>query len=895
MVTTMKRVKTVESDRTRWMFGIPFMLMLSLALIMTFAGCVSEGRQAIYDLERALINRRAAGDHREEGVILNNLGLAHYRLSEYAKAITHYEQALAIRRAVGDRRGEGITLSNLGTTYRALSLYTKALRHYEQALAIHREVGDAKGAGITLGGLGWTSYYLSQYAEAIAYFEQALSIHREVGDTRGAGVSLSGLGTTFYRLSQYAEAIAYFEQALLIHREVGNQSGEGYSLSNLATAYRALSQYERAMAYDRQALARHRQTGNDRGVGYALNNLAMNHRALQQYTEAIGAHEQALSLLQQLGDRRGEGYALSGLGQTYQALGQYERAMAYFGRALLIYREVGHPDGESHILHHLMLVSQLRSNSPLAIFYGKQAINVVQGIRRHLQPLDQELQQRFLISKETIYRTLADLLISEGRLPDTQQILDLLKEAEYVDFVRRNATTVSRYQRRAKLTPFEAIRSKRYEEIADRVTAIGAERRGLLTQPTLTPMEEKRLDQLSEDIKVAGFAFEQFLNNLEVEFRHSPQSHEHLSRLEDVWEGKGLMSDLRDLEPGTVVLYTLVGPKQYHIILYTPDVRVARTYPIPATELNRKVFDFRRVIEAAQGRAFPPDPRPLAQELYEILFAPVAQDLSLVKAKTLMWSLDGALRYLPLAALYDGNQYLLERYRLAVFTPASQARLKDRPTPHWKGLGLGVSKAHGRFPPLPAVVGELQGIIREEGRRDPDGVLPGTIQLDETFTAEAMFRALRKRYHVVHIASHFMFRPGDETQSFLLLGDGHHLSLAEFNALPNVFADVELLALSACNTALGSPGAEGREVEAFGVLAQRQGAKSVLATLWAVADDSTQNLMQAFYRQRETEVGLSKAEALRQAQLSLLHGNGFWRPYEHPYYWAPFILLGNWK
>jgi CHAT domain-containing protein len=166
---------------------------------------------------------------------------------------------------------------------------------------------------------------------------------------------------------------------------------------------------------------------------------------------------------------------------------------------------------------------------------------------------------------------------------------------------------------------------------------------------------------------------------------------------------------------------------------------------------------------------------------------------------------------------------------------------------------------------------------------------------------------LRKRYPVVHIASHFQFRPGNETASFLLLGDGSQLPLSELKAMPNVFGGVDLLTLSACNTAIGSPGADGREVEGFGVLAQRQGAKAVVATLWAVADVSTQALMQTFYRLQETEPDLSKVEALRQAQLSLLHGldqitvgssvarRRRQAPYAHPYYWAPFLLIGNWK
>jgi CHAT domain-containing protein len=325
------------------------------------------------------------------------------------------------------------------------------------------------------------------------------------------------------------------------------------------------------------------------------------------------------------------------------------------------------------------------------------------------------------------------------------------------------------------------------------------------------------------------------------------------------------------------------------------------------------------------------DPLPLAQELYKIIVGPVAKDLKAAKVQTLMWSLDGVLRYVPVAALHDGKQYLVEQYRHEVFTLASLARLKDVPSSQWKALGLGVTKAHGeRIPALPGVMDEMRGIIREEGRAEdastPSGVLPGTIKLDEAFTQETMLSGLRQRPPVVHVASHFKFQPGNETNSALLLGDGSFLSLAQIKSLPNVFGGVELLTLSACNTATGSSEANGKEVEGFGELAQRQGAKAVVASLWPVFDTSTKVLMQDFYRLHEAKNGTTKIEALRQAQIELLRGTHSSAaaslsnnrqivheeakpsaankpsfkpdpkaPYAHPYYWAPFILIGNWK
>ena len=274
-----------------------------------------------------------------------------------------------------------------------------------------------------------------------------------------------------------------------------------------------------------------------------------------------------------------------------------------------------------------------------------------------------------------------------------------------------------------------------------------------------------------------------------------------------------------------------------------------------------------------------------------------------------------ALSYFhDLLALHDGEKYMVERYRNVVFTPASNSRLKDPTSPEWKVLGAGVSKAHPGFSPLPGVLDELRGIVREPGA-EAAGVLDGKVMLDDAFTADTFRAGLRQRFQAVHIASHFAVQPGNETDSFLLLGDGSRLSLSQIRGSVNLFGGVELLALSACDTATGGTGSDGKEVESFAVLAQRQGAKAVMASLWPVADESTKQLMQNFYRLRDAQVSVGKAEALRQAQLALLRGEagageggvqrrgirssvqgaGAKGSYSHPFFWAPFILIGNWR
>ena len=313
----------------------------------------------------------------------------------------------------------------------------------------------------------------------------------------------------------------------------------------------------------------------------------------------------------------------------------------------------------------------------------------------------------------------------------------------------------------------------------------------------------------------------------------------------------------------------------------------------------------------------------------------MAGDLDKVCPQTLVWSLDGALRYLSPAALHDGSQYLAERYEHVVITLASRTRLPDERSPDWRGAGFGVSIIPERdrylFDPLPAVPEELRSVIRNAGTPMGSGVIPGETALNREFTRATFEKALARTYPVIHVASHFAISAGGDRRSYLLLGDGERLSLETIRTSPIFsFKNVDLLTLSACNTGVGRADAAGSEVEGFAMIAQERGAKAIIASLWRVADPSTAQFMRAFY-QAAARDGLTKAAALRRAQLALLQPVGDVRAatslgsgrdaipahapvgqsadpngrvnftpdprarYAHPYFWAPFVLIGNWR
>jgi Uncharacterized protein conserved in bacteria len=408
-----------------------------------------------------------------------------------------------------------------------------------------------------------------------------------------------------------------------------------------------------------------------------------------------------------------------------------------------------------------------------------------------------------------------------------------------------------------------------------------------------------------------------------------------------------MQTALRELSQQTghraVAVYQYIGEDAFHLILITSENIKSVSTPVTKDVLEERALQFWALLQSDKY-----DPQKLSQELYDTIFKPLERELP-KDTQTILWSLDGNLRYVPMAALHDGRQYLVERYNHVNFTRADSQRMTRAVKQSWTATGLGTSAAHTvdllgnkiPFNALPGVSEELRLLFKQKNK--PDGIFDGETLEDAKFTRAAMLSALKQKRPLVHIASHFAFHPGDEARSFLLLGDGTAFTLAEMKEQENLFNGVEFLTLSACNTAAQQAGANVREVDAFAELAQRLGASSVMATLWAVADNSTPWLMREFYQTRQNK-NLNKAEALRRAQLALLNGtaetkplpaaqkgtptvqiivlaNGDKRtrdntraelvyvnatnvlpfkkdsgkPFAHPYYWSPFILVGNWR
>ncbi len=865
-----------------------------------------------------------------EGYALLGLGGANYELSEREQAKALYEQSLKIFQKIKDRNGEAYALISLADVDSYFNRHVQAVANIRRARALFQEIKDPYGEFAAYTGLASVSYSLSEYEESLKYNDSALKIAQQLNDSNRQMQSWVSAALVYSALSQYEKALSLEEKALTLARQTGDRYTESIALGNIGYDYFKRDDYEKAEKYISQSIEILREQKALREEGYMLHNLGLVYYKLKKYDQALKLYDQALKIYKEVEDRRPESFLYDSYGEVYTDLGLFEKAAENLEKSLILAREIKYSNVEANALTNLMALWERRKQSRLAAFYGKQAVNVFQTIRGGNRNLDKEAQRSFLKSNEKTYRGLADLLIAQGRLPEAQQILDMLKEEEFYGFVRRDASEVEKLSQRADLTADESEALKRYQSISSRVTEIGLEfgklqdaKNQLPENGKLPAADEKRFEELAKQLEDATTTFQVFLRGLAEEFTKKPKI------VEEIQENTGLQADLKSWGTGIVALYTVVGEDRYRVILTTPDAQIDGKTEISAEDLNRKISEFR---EAVQDPTI--DPRPLGKELYDILIKPIEKQLSDAKAKTLLWSLDGTLRYLPFAALWDGKEYFGQKYENVVITLASRTRLGETVSADWRVLGLGVTDAQAvlepsgteriNFSALPAVRGELRSIVSDEiTKENPNGVLPGVILLNENFTEAAFKERLGKGYKVIHIASHFSFRPGNETKSFLLLGDGQPLSLVKVRTSPQLkFKGVELLTLSACQTAVGETNATGREIESFGEIAQQNGAKAVLATLWSVADESTRILMSEFYRIRSENPKMTKTEAMRQAQLKLLNGKHATAeatkkrsdlidlsgkskqqafktdvnaPFAHPYYWSPFILFGNWR
>lgn len=751
---------------------------------------------------------------------------------------------------------------------------------------------------------------LASVYEAEARYSEAEQFARSVVGLREQSLPKDDPATfaAVNNLAQIVSAQGRYDEAEALYLRAMNSSEQvlgpdhphriAYTI-NLAHLFYLREQYAKAEPLYRSALAAaERSLGSDHPFTLAtINNLAKLYAAEGRYKDAEPLYLQGISACERV---LGRDHV-----DTLSIMANYAAMLSDQGR-----------HAEAQTLFLAVLNTQLRTVGPnyidlawtyrglgtvlskgqrdpdKAIFFLKQAVNTLQTIRANLSTANDGSHSAFVKVWAQTYFALQKLMIEKGRFSEAEQVGRMLKETEYFALLRGTKGDMGgkalAFGRQEQAWALQlASWSDRPNKLAREIDRLRAKQ---AAGAALTPLDTKQLSDLNG---AYDQAYSRYRETITIWLGGLPnvgsrQIAEEARALE-VASSERLQSVVAGIGPDVALLQIVSFDDGLHLFLTTPGGFKHVGTPVRRTDLFAAIFDARNELERA-GLADVAGDAVRQRELkvrfgklYDMLLRPIETDLADAGTKTLMLNLQGKLRYVPFAALWDGKAWLTERMALALYTPAAQTRFES-PRAMDGANAFGVSLATQGFPALPAVPRELETII---GAKGP---LHGSVALNDRFTRAALEAGLAAPRPILHIASHFAMRPGDEANSFLLLGDGTHLTLTDINRSPRLrFRGVELITLSACETALGGDG-NGMEIEGLGALVQNKGAGSVMATLWSVVDETTASFMVDFY-QGVAARRLDKAEAIRQAQLKMIHSVDN----NDPWYWAPFVLMGNWK
>ena len=797
--------------------------------------------EALLLLQRSVDMTQRNSAREEEIDLLIKLGSSHRKLNEYKQSVERYQQALLIAHEVDNRNAEAIILGNLGVVYDNQSQYEQAIEYYQQALIIHREMSDQEGIVIVLGNLGNLYYGKGQYQKSLDHHQESFAVAQNVNDAEGQRNALLNLGLVYQALGQVQQAIHFYEQSLALSQDFLDKRTEISLSNNLGNAYYSLGDYQQALSLYERALKLAREINNRLGENRALGNLAGVHLRLGQLQHAISFYQEQLTITQAIEDRAGEGRALQNLGTIYHKQRQIPEALANYQRSLAIQKVIGNRHGEGIALSSIGILLAGQDEPELAILFLKESVKVFEEIRQDLRRLPKVQQQSFVDTVADTYRALADLLLQGNRVLEAQQILELLKIQELDDFLRnvRSAPDIEI----TVLRPERAILEE-YGELQQSIIALNQEQsdiyKRLRETGALSEAEDERLSQIDAIFSDLSRHFQSFI--------HDPDVLKWIGDLSD----KGAETEQQAILPeqlielqdnlaalDAVMLYPLVLDDRIELVVTTPDsAPIQRTVRgVTRTELNEAITAFRLALDSPRSDAVIP-----AQQLYHWLIEPIEQDLAEAELDTIIYAPDGPLRYIPLAALHDGEKWLVERFQINHVTAASLSDLEraDRNQPVVLAgafadtsvtYDVAVGDRHLPFKGLPFAGEEVETLME---------TLPNIhAHFDQAFDLNALKPRIGA-YNILHFATHAAFVPDYPVNSFILSGNGNPLSLQTLREQWN-FSGIDLVVLSACETGLGGYDNNGEQILGLGYVFQDKGAKAVMASLWQVSDRGTQN------------------------------------------------------
>ena len=917
-------------------------------------GSLGLEQKAMEAYKQALPLRHAARDRKGIATTLDNIGMFYLNAGELQKALDEFSQALAIYRELNESPGIANTLNNIGGVHMTWSDYRKAIDYFNQALELRRTLGHRREEAMALNNIGQSYFFLGDTQKALNYHRLALELRRNLGQRAGEAGSINNIGFAYDALGDKAKALDHYKQALELFRAANDRNGESSTLINIGASY--LSNFndpKTALEYYNRALEIRRALGQSIGQATVLDNIGHLYNSTNEPRKAIDYHRQALEIHRATGHRIGEAVSLNNLGAAYFDLREQKSALDYFNQALAIYRAIGSRGMQAGSLFGLARVERERGNLDAALLRMEESLTLIESLRGTVA--SQEMRASYLAQKQDYYEFYTDLLVRLHRHDPTKghdlaalesserararSLVELLVEAR-ID-VDRGVPAALKQRERAthgRIAWIQKHLIEAYSEAAPdktRIATLEKELERLDAERQQLDMEIRQKHPQYADLKYpvpAGLkTIQPLLDDQTVLLEYALGKDN--SFLFAVTRDQFIVAPI----PAAAQIADRVTTLRQFI-----TSRPQRSMFGKQIEHSRQLY--RELIEPA-GKLLSGKRKLIIVPSGILHYLPFEVLLSSGEASNLAdgaagsWPYllkDYAISYVPSAGVLASLRSRSEtgagpRKNFLAFadpiylneTVTESDLVGSRPRGFF---GDERSWKLGRLAESRREVEEIAALYA----KDKVSLLLGDQASEENVKTAGRFND----YRYIHFATHGLLNEARPPYSGLILslnrptepraslrrkpGSGSQaangVSRATVGndgpggteALPldraagpqsedgllqvyevfNLKLNADLVVLSACETGLG------KEVKGEGLVGLTHaffyaGTPSVIVSLWKVQDRSTADLMVNFYQQLDRSQ--DKTEALRQAKLKLIQNNR----YAHPYYWAPFVLIGE--
>jgi CHAT domain-containing protein len=681
-------------------------------------------------------------------------------------------------------------------------------------------------------------------------------------------VAMSEVETLFGR---YERARTYAEEALINFKRYDNKWLESWTLFHLGTAASFLGQYEEANRFLEESLKISNSLKNPYLIGLSLYGIGQNLLRMNKPEEAIKHLNNALEFCKKSDTNFAPPYWYLSLGISYTRLNKTVEAKESFESAIKIGAKVASPDVQWRAYGWLGWITEKEGDNQKAFEHYAKAISIIESMRAKF--LDPGLKVLFMKDKSNVYERMIQLLYKMQRIPEALHYLERARARVILDMLAEKTLSSKNREENELLNQEQALR-KQIDEISMRQEEIGFERPPerenelLDTQELKEPISE--LERLQSQHRAILDKIEKLNSELASLVSINPLKASEIQGL---------------LDPDTALLAYFLGQKANFVFMATREKVLANPLGTDREKLFQKIREFRTkaVEEIAPDWLKLKTYEKSLSELYEMLIQPIEREIS--GKRHLVIVSHGMLHYLPFQALLSREgRYLIESFTISYLPSASvlkYARVKN----NGNRVDLfAVGNPVTDLPPLPGAEIEAQEV---------SALFEKKLLLTGRQATKTSMKSQSPKYDLLHLSTHGEMIESNPLRSNLRFtpskNDDGKLTVSE---IFDMQIKANLVTLSACETALVRSEAgdfpQGDDLVGLSRAFIHAGAPSVVASLWKVSDESTVEFMRAFYGNLKN---MSKSEALQRAQLDLMKSGICF----HPYFWAPFILLGDWR